>query len=158
GEGNAYGSRASIFIMPAGMAILLLVFRALPWLSPKRFEVDRFNSTYLFVMATITGLFTFIFAVTLWATVYPPVRIGRVLVAGLCGFTALLGSVLSVIRRNFWMGIRTPWTLADERVWDAPHRLGGRMFVVGGLVGLIVALVAPPLAGVVALGVATTVP
>jgi uncharacterized membrane protein len=158
GEVNAYGSRGSIFVMPVGMAILLLVFRALPWLSPKRFEVERFYSTYLFVMVTVTGLFTFIFAVMLWAAVYPPVRIERVLLAGLCVFTVVLGSVLSNVRRNFWIGIRTPWTLADERVWDATHRLGGRMFIIGGLAGLIAALVAPPLAVVIVLGAATTVP
>jgi len=157
-EVNGYGSRASIFALPAGMAILLLVFRALPWLSPKRFEVLTFYSTYLFVMVTITALFAFIFSVTLWAVVHPPVRMERVLPAGLCVFTILLGNVLGKVRRNFWIGIRTPWTLADERVWDATHRLGGRVFVVGGIVGLIAALVAPPLVVIIVLGASTAIP
>jgi uncharacterized membrane protein len=44
------------------------------------------------------------------------------------------------VRRNSYVGIRTPWTLADERVWNATHRLGAKTMVLGGLIGLILAL------------------
>jgi uncharacterized membrane protein len=40
------------------------------------------------------------------------------------------------LRRNFYLGIRTPWTLASERVWNATHRFAARITVAGGLVGL----------------------
>ena len=48
---------------------------------------------------------------------------------------ALLGNVLGKVRRNFWVGVRTPWTLADVRVWERTHRLAAWLFTVAGLVG-----------------------
>jgi uncharacterized membrane protein len=46
----------------------------------------------------------------------------------------VLGNFMSKFTRNFFIGIRTPWTLASEEVWFRTHRLGGRLFVVAGLI------------------------
>ena len=43
---------------------------------------------------------------------------------------AALGNVLGKVKRNFYVGIRTPWTIASERVWISTHRLAARLFVV----------------------------
>jgi uncharacterized membrane protein len=59
---------------------------------------------------------------------------------GVCLLIALLGNVMGKVRRNFYVGIRTPWTIADERVWNATHRLGAKTMVVGAIIGLICAL------------------
>ena len=48
-----------------------------------------------------------------------------------------MGNVMGKVQRNFWVGIRTPWTLASEEVWLRTHRLGGVLFVAGGAVILI---------------------
>jgi uncharacterized membrane protein len=45
--------------------------------------------------------------------------------------------VLGKVRRNFWMGVRTPWTLASDAVWIATHRLAARLLVAGSLAGAI---------------------
>jgi uncharacterized membrane protein len=50
----------------------------------------------------------------------------------------VLGNYMSKMRRNFFIGIRTPWTLADEDVWYRTHRLGGRVFVAAGVAMMIV--------------------
>jgi len=54
-----------------------------------------------------------------------------------------IGNYLGKLRRNFWAGIRTPWTLASGVVWERTHRLGGWLFVVGGLLGVIMSFVPP---------------
>jgi uncharacterized membrane protein len=48
-----------------------------------------------------------------------------------------LGNYMGKMRRNFWMGIRTPWTLASSVVWERTHRLGGWLFVGVGLIGIV---------------------
>src|SRR5579863_6087836 len=48
----------------------------------------------------------------------------------------LMGNVMGKVRRNFFIGVRTPWALANERVWNATHRLAAKTFVLGGLTGL----------------------
>jgi uncharacterized membrane protein len=144
GQPNGYGVRATVLWVPGGMALLLLLFRALPWLSPKQFEVDTFHATYLYIMLIVLGLMAYIEVTVLWAETHPPVLPVRALEVGLFGFGALMGNVMGKIRRNFWIGIRTPWTLADERVWDATHRLAGRWMVGGGLIAMGLALVGWP--------------
>ncbi len=61
--------------------------------------------------------------------------VGRFAVAGVFLLFAPIGNVLGKVDRNFFVGGRTPWTLADERVWHATHRLAAKIFVAGGMIG-----------------------
>ena len=140
GQVDGYGPRGSIFLWPGIMAGLLLVFAVLPWLSPKHFKVDTFESTYLYLMLVCMSLVTYINALTLWAQWSGHVNIVRAMIGGISLFFALMGNVMGKVRRNFWVGIRTPWTLANERVWNATHRFAAKTMVLAGVVGLIVAL------------------
>lgn len=55
----------------------------------------------------------------------------------------LLGNYLGKVRRNFWLGIRTPWTLASDIVWERTHRLGSWLFVLLGVITLILNFIGP---------------
>jgi uncharacterized membrane protein len=48
-------------------------------------------------------------------------------------FLMLMGNYLQAVKPNYFIGIRTPWTLQDERNWVLTHRLGGRVYMIGGL-------------------------
>src|SRR5262249_42198928 len=61
----------------------------------------------------------------------------RLLVGGLCLFFVLIGTVLGKVRRNFWIGVRTPWTLADDEGWDRTHRLSAWLFGAAGAFGVL---------------------
>src|SRR5262249_44821666 len=73
-----------------------------------------------------------------------PLNLGRWLIAGFFLFFALMGNVLGRVRRNFWMGVRTPWTLASETVWNQTHRLTAWLFVAGGLAGFVAVVAGAP--------------
>ncbi len=152
GEIDAYGQKGwAAFLMPAVMAGLLLLFWAIPYLSPKHFEVDNFRTTYWFIILVVTVMMAFIHGLTLWAALADqdkPVDITRLLLAGLLIMFALIGNVLGKVRRNFFVGIRTPWTIANERVWNDTHRLAGRLFVGGGILGLLAVFLPIPLPAV----------
>jgi uncharacterized membrane protein len=60
----------------------------------------------------------------------------RAMFGGLAVFIGLLGNVMGKVRRNFWIGIRTPWTLASERVWHSTHRFAAKTMVIGALLSL----------------------
>lgn len=53
----------------------------------------------------------------------------------------VLGNYMGQIRHNYFFGIRTPWTLANEEVWRRTHRLGGYLFALSGLAVILSALV-----------------
>lgn len=141
GEIDGYGHKTwAAFITPAAMVGLLVLFRLLPWLSPKQFTLETFHDTYEFAVALTMGLLAYIHAITLWAAWQGSVDLGRALMAGVCLFFVSLGNVLGKVRRNFFMGVRTPWTLASERVWIDTHRLAARLFVAAGLIGFVFCL------------------
>jgi len=140
GQVDGYGPRASIFVWPCITAGILLLFAVLPWLSPKHFEIETFQSTYLYLMLVVASELTYLGALGLWAAWSGHVNIVRAMIGGISLFFALMGNVMGKVRRNFWIGFRTPWTLANERVWNATHRFGARAMVVAGVAGLIVAL------------------
>jgi uncharacterized membrane protein len=149
----------NFWLAPSLMAGFLLLTVALPWLSPKQFEVDRFRDTYGYAMALVVALFGYIHLLILWGSLHPEATTIRLLVAGILAFFALIGNVLGRVRRNFWLGIRTPWTLANEDVWNKTHRLGAWMFVAYGFVGCIAVLFGVPLLWVfVALMVVAVIP
>lgn len=146
GEIDHYGSRQSIFMLPGIMAAALLLFAVLPWLSPKRFEVDTFRSTYLYLMILVLALIGYLHALILWAAFSRPLNMPRSLMGALFLFLILMGNVLGKVKRNFYIGMRTPWTLASEKVWYATHRFAAKAFVAAGFLGLLsVIFSAPPL-------------
>jgi uncharacterized membrane protein len=146
GELDGYGSKGTIFLMPGAMVFLLGLFSVLPILSPQSFEVDSSRKTYLFIVVLITGLMGYIQAVILYAATHGGhVDVGRALVGGTFLFFAMLGNVLGRVRRNFYIGVRVPWTLASERVWNDTHRIAAWIFVACGLAGFVIALAGLPL-------------
>jgi uncharacterized membrane protein len=133
-----------VSLIPLTMIIFLLIFRTLPWLSPKQFTLDSFYSTYEFIVLILLTYLTYIQGVLLWSAIHPKFDAARAIVGGVCLMFASLGNVLGKVRRNFWVGIRTPWTIASERVWNTTHRLAARLFVWAGVVGLLAAIVGLP--------------
>jgi uncharacterized membrane protein len=137
GRADGYSAKWALFLIGPGlMAAIMALFRLLPWLSPKHWEVDTFRSTYLYIMVVLLSLLAYLTAVVLWAGLGRPINVGRAITGGICLLFALLGNVLGKVRRNFYVGVRTPWALANERVWNATHRLAARTFVAAGLLGL----------------------
>jgi uncharacterized membrane protein len=155
---DGYGPRWTLFLFGPGiMAAVMGLTWVLPWLSPKRFKMDSFWPTYHLVMLLVFCMMAYVFAVMLWANCGRAIDMGRAISCGICLFFVLIGNVLGKLRRNFYVGVRTPWTLADERVWNATHRFAARTFVAGGLIGLVLSIaglflwaILVPLAGALA--------
>jgi uncharacterized membrane protein len=129
-----------LLVGPGYMVAITALTAAIPWLSPRHFEVDTFRSTYRFIMAAAFLMCTYCCAVTLWAVVSPGFDRGRALNGGICLCIAVIGNRMGKVRRNFFIGVRTPWTLANERVWSATHRFAAKCFVAAGLAGLVLAI------------------
>jgi uncharacterized membrane protein len=127
---------AFCFFGPGFMALVMVLTWLFPWLSPKRFQMDAFWSTYHRVMLLCFGLMAYLYAAMLWADSGRAIDMGRAILGGACLFIVLFGNMMGKLRRNFYIGVRTPWTLASERVWNATHRFAAKTFVAGGLIGL----------------------
>ena len=140
GNINGWGSPWTLLIFPAIMLFNMALFAALPSLSPQRFSLESFQSTCFFIMLIITALMGYIFSLVLYAALGNEMNITRAVLGGVSVLIILLGNVLGKLRRNFFVGIRTPWTLASERVWYATHRLAGKLAFIAGLACLVITL------------------
>jgi immunity protein, SdpI family len=141
GEVDGYSSRpVGAFFMPAVMAGLWLLFLALPAISPRGFRFESFRAVWGILQSTILGLLLLVHALMLSAAMGKPVDVTRGAEAGVGLLIAVLGNFLGKVSRNFFVGIRTPWTLASEEVWLRTHRLGGKLFVLAGLAMFVLTL------------------
>jgi uncharacterized membrane protein len=131
------------WLMPLVMVFIVILTVVLPWISPKQFGIERFRPTWEYVMTLVVGLIAFIDAAILAGSWGQKLPLGRFFVGVMMLFFALLGNVLGRVKRNFWMGVRTPWTLANEAVWNQTHRVAGWLWVAGGLLGCVGVLVLP---------------
>lgn len=138
GHPNGYGPRWTLYVLGSGlMAISAVLGLAMPWLSPKHFSVENFRTSFERVVLIVVGLFGYLNFAIVWSVVHrEPHDPGPLVIGGLCFFSVALGNMLGKVRRNFFIGVRTPWTLANERVWNATHRFAAWTFVAMGLVGL----------------------
>ncbi len=109
--------------------------------------VRRQRSAALQVLpAAVAALIFVVHAVALRAALDDTTDVARWILIATSLFTTVLGNYLGKLRRNRWIGIRTPWTLADDEVWLRTHRLGGWMFVAGGALAALAALAGAPAA------------
>jgi uncharacterized membrane protein len=150
GQVNGYGSRWTVLIpMPAVMAGVLLLMAALPWLSPRKYEVNGGKPGYLQIMLVLPTFFLYIHVALLIAGSGQRFDVSKVVLGGVCALIAGLGPLLARLPRNFYVGVRTPWTLADERVWTSTHRFGAKCLTAAGVVGVVLVLAGSPIWGAV---------
>jgi uncharacterized membrane protein len=145
GHVNGWGPKWSLFLWGPGMMMgIILLFWSFPWLSPRQFEVDSFRATYLYIMVVVEAMLAYVSLLVLAAGLGLMLDVSRAILGGVSLLVALLGNVLGKVRRNFYIGVRTPWTIASEHVWNATHRLAAKTFFTGGVVGLACAILGAP--------------
>lgn len=138
GQADGFASKPwGPFALPLTMAGTYLVLLLLPWISPKGFRIDPFRRTYEIVQVSILGFLFLLTGVSLLAAMGLEASMDRVLPAGAGLLIIVMGNFMGKVRKNFFFGIRTPWTLASDEVWLRTHRLGGKLFVLAGVVLLL---------------------
>ncbi|MBX6363161.1 MAG: SdpI family protein [Gemmatimonadetes bacterium] len=144
GEVNEWGSRAWAWLLPGIAAAVRLLVPLLRRIDPRREQYQWFEGTFWIVVNVVVLLLAAVEVTTLGYALGWPVDPSRVIV-GIVGVSlVVLGNYLPRMRSNWWLGVRTPWTLSNERVWRETHRLAGKTFVVGGLIVLASVALRPP--------------
>jgi len=134
GAVDGYGPRWMLLVVGPGLMILeLAIFAALPTLSPKRFGLESFNAIYLRLMLVAVAFPGYLLAIVLGAALTGRLDVSGAILGGVSVLIVFIGNLMGKVRRNFFIGIRTPWTLASERVWYATHRLAAKSMVISGL-------------------------
>ena len=138
GEIDGYMAKPwGVFLMPLITLAIYLMFFALPLISPHGFRMEKFTNVVR-VFQTVMVLFMSLVTVTaLLAARGDAVPVSNITLGAVGMLLVVLGNYMGKVRKNFFIGIRTPWTLASDEVWARTHRLGGWTFSIAGLLMMI---------------------
>lgn len=142
GEPDDFGSRTmGALMLPLTALAVFVLLRLLPRIDPRRANYDRFADTYDWLLVFIVGAMVLMHLVMIGVYLGVPIAIERAFPAIIGLLLIGVGNMLPRARSNWWFGIRTPWTLSDERVWARTHRIGGyAMMAAGGMLLLTAAM------------------
>ena len=135
GQADGFAPRdQALLIMPAVALVLhLALFSVVPAIARKGELLSRSSAAYGSICLATIALLTKLHMALVLAAAGTPVSPVTVTTLGGGLLLVVIGNYLPKARRNHFIGIRTPWTLADERVWDKTHRLAGPLLMAGGL-------------------------
>jgi uncharacterized membrane protein len=135
GTADGFSSRAmAVAVMPAVIVLITGLFQVLPRLDPRGANYAKFIGTY-WLIANAVILFILIGHGMIIATgLGYSVKIDRLMPIGVGVLFIVLGNYFTRVEPNWFVGIRTPWTLSSDTVWRKTHRTGGWLMVIGGLV------------------------
>ncbi|PWK87642.1 SdpI family protein [Fulvimonas soli] len=134
GQIDGYWPRAwAAAFAPALIALLAALAWALPAMSPRRYGIGSFAWVWHLAMLAGQGVVLVVGLAMLLRGAGHAVPVPTVALLAVGALLMVVGNYMGKLRRNFFIGIRTPWTLTSDAVWERTHRLGGRLFVLAGL-------------------------
>lgn len=146
GRGSNYMTPVSFILVMSGTGLLVYFLTLLlPLIDPKRANYTLFNKAYFIIRLMILLLLSSVTCLMLMMALGKSVNINRIVFLIVMLVFMILGNYLSNVRPNWFVGIRTPWTLSSETVWKKTHQLGGKTFFFAGLCGFILFLFLPML-------------
>lgn len=154
GQPDAYGSKNAVLLNLAIFPIIAAFMTGLFWFLPK-IEPLRENLLASHKAYSVTWILVSVFNIGLTYLIARSYLIKdgaalavspRLIVISMSILFIGIGNVMGKVRQNFFFGIRTPWTLSSELSWEKTHRIGGRLFVLTGLVSILVAIIKPNIA------------
>ena len=162
GEPDGWSGRTSaVLLLPAIGAGLALMLSVLPRIDPRRESYQLHGSTYWLVANASLVFLAAVHVAAIGANLGWPIRMERLVGIGGGALLILIGNLMTRMRPNWFMGIRTPWTLSSETVWRKTHRIGGYGFVAAGAAMALAGIARPAATGlvsIVAVGAAALVP
>lgn len=136
-----------LWMMPASALLGAAVFLILPQIEPMRDNLFKsrkaYNAVWIATMILLLGVHAGVSYLMLQNQVedMQSREFVRFVIAGTGILFIVMGNYLPKTRQNWFLGIRTPWTLSSEYTWEKTHRLGGRLFLLVGFICLISAFV-----------------
>ena len=125
------------FLMPLLALGMLGLFLLLPGIDPLKANIAKFREVFNAFIAVILAFLLYIHVLTIvWNLGYQSFRMSTAVVPGVGLLFIFAGLLMRKAKRNFFIGIRTPWTLSSDRVWDETHRLGAILFIACGILTL----------------------
>ena len=127
-----------VFLLPLitlGMFALFLIF---PAIDPLKANIAQFREAFNLFIVLLVGFMVYLYGLTLaWNLGYNNFKMSGAMLPALGLLFIFIGFMMKQAKRNFFIGIRTPWTLSSDAVWNETHRVGAILFMISGVLAFI---------------------
>lgn len=137
GEIDAWQSKNfAVWFFPSLTLVFYLFMTFLPLIDPLRKNYLRFTTPYFWFRTVFVLFFVLLYLYTLFTALGGKLNINYFILPALSVLFFVIGLFLPKIKKNYFVGIRTPWTIHSEEVWDKTHKFSGKLFIAAGLISL----------------------
>ena len=131
-----------VFLMPLVTLGMFVLFLVLPSIDPLKANIAQFREAFNLFIVLMVAFMLYVHALTLaWGLGYTGFKMSTSMLPAMGLLFFFIGYMLRKAKRNFFIGIRTPWTLSSDTVWDKTHQIGAVLFMVSGALAVIGGLV-----------------
>lgn len=135
GQADGWSSKSfGSFFFPLLLLGIYLLMIAVPYLDPKKERYGEFAKPYAILRTMMTAIFGLIYLATSFYNLGYDLNIGAITAASIGILMIVIGNYMGKIKKNWFVGVRTPWTLSSENVWNKTHRFSGALFMLWGAV------------------------
>jgi len=151
GKADRFGNKNMLmWLVPLVLLLLYGILALVPRLDPKK-RVNYGQSGY-YTIRLASIMFIAVIFISYFFSLIGDWNFSRSMPLLIMAFITVLGNYLPTIKPNYFLGVRTPWTLESEQVWTSTHRFSGRLWVAGGLIGFLLYFFWPSLPFSVSVG------
>jgi uncharacterized membrane protein len=137
GQADGYMSKFwGLFLMPIISLGMFLLFLIIPRIDPLKANVAQFRKYFNRFIVLMTVFLFYLYLLTISWNLGARFNLVHFLAPAFAMVFYYAGVLTENAKRNWFIGIRTPWTLSSEAVWDKTHKLGGRLLKVSGVIAL----------------------
>lgn len=138
GEADGYGSRfMGLWFLPLMTIGLTLLLLGIPLIDPLKKNIEQFRKEYYTFILLFVVFFVYLHVISLLFNLGLRFNMFAMMIPAFGGFFYYIGIMMEKAKRNYFIGVRTPWTLADDEVWDETHRVGAKGFKISGVLTLV---------------------
>lgn len=125
------------FLMPVVALAMFFMFLIIPRIDPMKENIKKFRKYFDGFIILITLFLLYIYALTILQNTGTNFNMSQAMIPALAVLLFYCGVLIKKSKRNWFVGIRTPWTLSSDIVWDKTHKIGGKLFKTAGVISLL---------------------
>ncbi|MFH0868389.1 MAG: DUF1648 domain-containing protein [Candidatus Woesearchaeota archaeon] len=125
-----------LFLMPVVSVGMLLLFILIPKIDPLKKNIEKFRKYFDWFIVLIIAFLFYIYLLTIFWNLNLRFNMTSMIIPALGVLFYYMGILTENAQRNWFIGIRTPWTLSNDIVWNKTHKLGGKLFKIAGILAL----------------------
>lgn len=134
GQADGWGSKNILVVFVPFLIIgLYILFRFLPRMDPKKENYIKFDSAYHAFKLLIVAFMSIIYFISVYINLGYDLAISDIMIWLVGALFIIIGFLIKNVKQNWFMGIRTPWTLSNQEVWRKTHLMAQKVFIIGGI-------------------------